>query len=127
MDGASLVLECEAELNLRSTLWLDDTIGQARLQSGVKSDSLTREFLVSLPGQDRPLKRKRLAEVLTEAWKRLSMDLGPVDRLIRGKEYGVALKVRLKYADVPPWIRQTLFFWSWEVFPSTEYEMVFTY
>ncbi len=127
LDGASLVLECQAELNSKSSWWFDDGISQAVMLSGVKSDSLTREFLVSLPGHERPLKDKKLPEVLEEAWGKVALDLGPMDRLARGKTYNVSLNVKLKYADVPAWLKQTLFFWSWEAIPSASYEMEFTY
>lgn len=127
LDGAALLLQCDAQLMGKRSYWLNKDVSEHRFVSGLKSDSLTREFLINLPGQERSLKDRKLVELVERAWGDLSMDLGPEDRLIPGETYEVDLAVTLKYADVPPWLKQTLFFWSWEVAPPSEFQLTFTH
>ena len=37
--------------------------------------------------------------------------------LVAGENYRVHFDLTLQHAEVPPWLSQALFFWSWDVVP----------
>jgi hypothetical protein len=68
-----------------------------------------------------------LAEVLRRAFGEIAMDLGSWDLLERGEAYVLVLTIGLGRADVSAFMRNALFFWSFDVIPKTRYRLDFTY
>ncbi len=52
---------------------------------------------------------------------RLRMPLCSLDLLEAEENYFATVRVELRHSKVPPWLSQTLFFWSWDVVPSIEF------
>lgn len=125
--GATLTLACEAVLYRQRSLWTDKELARGRLDSRLAADQLTREFLLWPPGRPRPLRDRDLARLLAQGWGGLSLDLGPFGLLERGNDYTLSLDVRLVQEEVPGWLKDSLFFWSWEAAPSLNYDMDFSY
>lgn len=126
-SGVTLALTCKGKLT-RAEGWLSSPqVAQAELVSRVRYDSLTREYVLSLPGREAPLKNARLDELLRAGWGSLALDLGPWKQLEGGKEYTLHLDIRLQQTDIPGWFRRTLFFWSWDMAPQTSYQLHFKY
>jgi hypothetical protein len=127
LDGATLVLHCRAELERHRGMWTDQTLSEAGCRSTLRADTLTQEFEVQAPGDGQALRGQDLEQLLTRAWEQIALDLGSFANLKRGSDYSVSLTVSLEHADVPPWLKSSLFFWSWEVAPQIGYSMDFQY
>lgn len=52
---------------------------------------------------------------------RLRMPLCATSLLEPDEQYFATIRVELRHTKVPPWLSQTLFFWSWDVVPSIEF------
>ncbi len=68
-----------------------------------------------------------LADVLRRAFGEITIDLGPWDILERGEAYVLTLGIELGRADVSAFVRNALFFWSFDVVPPARYRLDFTY
>ncbi len=68
-----------------------------------------------------------LAEVLRRAFGEMTMDLGSWDLLERGEAYVLVLGIGLGRGDVSAFLRNALFFWSFDVVPKVRYRLDFTY
>jgi len=126
-NGATLGLTCKAKLSKNGGLFASPQVAAAEMTSRLKFDSLTREYALVQPGREAPLKNARLDELLRAGWGELTLDMGSWRMLERGQEYTLALDIRLHQTDIPNWFRRTLFFWSWDVAPSTTYQLHFKY
>jgi hypothetical protein len=126
-EGSTLELVCMAEIVRRRSLWMNKGLAEAEFMSTLSRDALAKEYVLRLPGEQEPLRSDKLAPLIDKAWGALVMDLGPWSTLQRGQEYTLGLSVTLRRSEVPAWLRYTLFFWSWEVVPETEYQLDFSY
>lgn len=126
-NGATLGLICKAKLSGRSGLFGSPQLAAAEMTSRLKFDALTKEYTLLLPGREAPLKNIHLDELLRAGWGELNLDMGSWRMLERGQEYTLALDIRLVHTDIPNWFKRTLFFWSWDVAPSTTYQLHFKY
>lgn len=126
-SGVTLALSCKAQLTRPGGLFSSTQVAEAELVSRLKYDSLTKEYVLVLPGREAPLKNARLDELLRAGWSQLTLDMGSWRRLERGKEYALGLDIRLTQTDIPNWFRRTLFFWTWDVTPQTSYQLTFKY
>lgn len=124
-SGMTLDLNCRTRLTRRGGLFSSTQIAAATLDSRLKYDALTREFSLSLPGREAPLKGAHLAELLREGWGTLTLEMGPWRAMERGQDYTLSLDVRLHQVDIPNWFRRTLFFWTWDVAPQASYQLHF--
>lgn len=52
---------------------------------------------------------------------RLRIPLCSTDVIDPDEAYFTTIRVTLRHTKVPPWLSQTLFFWSWDVVPSIEF------
>lgn len=126
-EGASAQLICEGDLfRRRSFLW-DESVSAATLENLIRFEPLSQEFVLERAGEDQPLRNKDLPALLERGWRSLALDLGPFGQLMSGERYGLNLRVRLKRQDVPPWVKNSLFFWSWELAPEVRYRLDFSY
>jgi hypothetical protein len=126
-NGVTLALTCKAKLSRKSGMFANPQLAAAEMTSRLKYDSLTREYALFLPGREAPLKNAGLQELLRAGWGELTLDMGPWHMLERSKEYTLGLDIRLHQTEIPNWFRRTLFFWAWDVAPSTTYQLHFTY
>lgn len=126
-NGATLGLTCKARLSKGGGLFGSPQLASAEMTSRLRFDALTKEYALTLPGREAPLKNARLDELLRTGWGELTLDMGSWRLLERGQEYTLALDIRLHQTDIPNWFKRTLFFWSWDVAPSTSYQLHFKY
>jgi hypothetical protein len=126
-SGVTLALTCKARLSKPGGLLRSTQVAEAELVSRLKFDSLTKEYVLLLPGREAPLKNARLDELLRSGWGQLTLDMGSWRLLERGQEYALGLEIRLTQTDIPNWFRRTLFFWTWDVAPQTAYQLTFRY
>lgn len=127
LNGVRLKLECEARLLEHRSMWPDSTMAGKTYSNKLYFDSLSNQFVLEKPGADKIFKNKNLSILLREEWKTIVLDLGPWSTLKQGERYKLRLKVRIDQTDVPVWLKNTLFFWSWDVIPSSTYQLDFTY
>lgn len=125
--GATLALSCKARLAKPGGLLGGTHIAETGMQSRLKYDPLTREYVLQLPGREAPLRGASLDELLRSGWGELALDLGSWRQLQSGQDYSIALEIKLSQAEIPSWLRRNLFFWSWDVIPATSYQLHFRY
>lgn len=126
-NGVTLALACKARLTRAGGLVGGPKISEAELTSRLKFDALAREYTLSLPGREAPLRNARLDDLLRAGWSELALDLGSWRMLERGQDYTVVLDIRLTQAEIPGWFKRNLFFWSWDVIPASTYQLHFKY
>jgi len=126
-EGASLALECTATLYERRGYWTDRKISSTRYTSQLQLDTLTKEYALSRPGGGKSARDRDLSSLIDFGWSRIGMELGGFAGLERGNTYYVELDVRLRQLDVPDWMKNVLFFKSWEAAPAATYQMEFEY
>jgi len=124
-SGVTLALTCKGKLTRHGGVFSSPQVASADLVSRIKYDSLTKEFTMTLPGREAPLKNTRLDELLRSGWGALSLGMGPWKVLERGQEYTLSLDLRLHQVAIPNWFRRTLFFWAWDVAPQASYQLHF--
>lgn len=126
-EGSTVALVCKGGVYQRKSLWLDKEIAEIRWQSTLHRDVLARDYVLDLPGSDKPLRSKNLGELLHDGWERLAMVVGPWSDLTSGAEYSLDLNFSLARTDVPTWLRYIVFFKSWDVYPPVSYQLDFSY
>lgn len=126
-EGGLLGLECHAELyRKRSGLW-DEKVAGNQLLHSIKRNPLTKEFLVFPQAEAEPVRGTDLGELLDVVWEKLSINLGPWNRMRPGHVYVLDLKVSIRQQEVPVWVRTILFFRSWDVVQESTYRLEFSY
>ncbi|NJB69367.1 hypothetical protein GGQ74_003069 [Desulfobaculum xiamenense] len=126
-EGTVVGLVCESGVSRRKRMWPDAEIASARWESTLSRDVLARDYVLILPGTEKPLRSRDLRTLLDEAWGRLSMVVGPWASLSPGNEYSLDLNISLARRDVPVWLRYVVFFKSWDVLPPVSYQLDFSY
>lgn len=126
-SGVTLALTCRGRLTRQGGLFSSPQVAEAEMASRLKFDALTREYALSLPGREAPMKNVRLDELLRTGWGSLALDMGSWKLLERGKEYTLTLDIRLHQTDIPGWFRRTLLFWSTDLAPQASYQLHFKY
>ncbi|OIO05555.1 MAG: hypothetical protein AUJ49_01250 [Desulfovibrionaceae bacterium CG1_02_65_16] len=124
-SGMTLSLTCKTRLTRRGGVFSNTQVAAADMDSRLKYDSLTKEFSLTLPGREAPLKNTRLDELLRVGWGTLSLEMGAWKTLEHGQEYTLTLDIRLHQVEIPNWFRRTLFFWSWDLTPQASYQLHF--
>jgi len=126
-SGMTLALTCRGQLDLHGGMFSSPQVARAEMVCRMKYDLLTREYILTVPGREAPLKNVSLDELLRTGWRSLTLDMGPWKLLERGKEYTLTLDIRLHQTDIPNWFKRTFLFWSWDVAPQTSYQLHFKY
>lgn len=121
-DGAVLDLSVSTTLE-RKRWWSNEEIVSSEFVATILHDPLTRDFVVLLPGTEgqKQVRDKNLTRLLHSTWRSLSLPvLSLTDLLLqeRDAEYSLILNVSLQHAEVPPWLENSLVFWSSKVVPS---------
>jgi hypothetical protein len=126
-DGAVLVLKCEVSLSEPRDYWLDREITEVHFQSRLSFDPLTREFVMTLPGRQTPLRNKDLSAVLDEGWGSIGTTLGSWALLDRGKKYSLRLHTSMNEEDAPEGMMRFFYFWSWDAGADNAFQLDFTF
>jgi hypothetical protein len=126
-DGANLVLECKAKISKVRIMWMDQVKLSKKLIFELKYNPLSQEYILHNLTQKRTMHNSDLGTLLKGNWSRLTMDLGAWKSLKKGADYIFNLKIRFKKSDIPKWLKNALFFWSWDVLPEIEYQITFEY
>jgi len=125
--GEVLALECKASLaRKRDYVWNKDVTRGELLSELVLHEG--GPYQIVLPARRQEHYRGRdLALLMKEAWGTLSMDLGEWSHLERGFVYSLSLEIRLVRREVPEWVKNTVFFWNFDVVPPVKYQLDFSY
>ena len=126
-DGSSVGLVCEAAVYRKRPLWPDAEVAGTKVVSLLHRHGLARDFEVALWDGKEPLRARELGDLLEKAWGEINLDLGSWETLEPGSKYSLQLEISLTRMDVPVWLRYMVFFWSWDVLPSTGYRLDFEY
>jgi hypothetical protein len=126
-DGAVLVLKCEVSLLRPSDYWLDREITEVHFKSRLSFDPLTREFVMTLPARQTPLRDKDLSKVLDEGWGTISTTLGSWALLDKGKKYSLRLHTSMNEEDAPEGLMRFFYFWSWDAGADNAFQLDFTF
>ncbi len=114
-DGASVQLTATVKLERLRTLWSNVPLAEQVYTSILRHNPLTREFLLYMPGEAKPVADRDLSRLLAATWYKLSFPVGPVDLLRQaepGSGYRISLDLSLQHTEVPPWLARAFVFWS---------------
>lgn len=125
-DGTTLALKCQIKLSRKRGYLPSKTLVDAEARQVLSGEPLSQEYVLEFD-QQKAMRHRDLGRLLAEAWGHMEITLGPFSLLERGSSYSVALDVSLVEANVPAWMRWSLFFKSWEVAPSAVYRMDFEF
>ncbi|EGB15608.1 hypothetical protein DND132_2405 [Pseudodesulfovibrio mercurii] len=126
-DGAVLVLKCEVSLLEPRDYWLDREITEVRFQSRLSFDPLTREFVMTLPGRENPLRDADLSKVLDEGWGTIEATLGSWALLDKGRKYSLRLHTSMNEEGAPEGVMRFFYFWSWDAGADNAFQLDFTF
>ncbi|OIQ50038.1 hypothetical protein BerOc1_01968 [Pseudodesulfovibrio hydrargyri] len=126
-DGAVLVLKCEVSLLEPRDYWLDREITEVHFRSRLSFDPLTREFVMTLPDRQTPLRGKDLGAVLDEGWGTIGATLGSWSLLDRGRKYSLRLHTSMNEEDAPEGMMRFFYFWSWDAGADNAFQLDFTF
>lgn len=126
-DGAELVLKCKTGLFENNEYWLDSQVFKVSFESTISYDRIAKEFVLTLPGKDKPLRNENIETLLKEGWSSLEARLGPWDKLERGENYTLRLTTALQDADAPEGLSKIIYFWSWDAGSNNTFLLNFTF
>lgn len=112
-DGAVMALTCKVQLERVRTLLSNVLISETKQIYYLRHDPLTREFVLN--SSSLPSVRKKDFAALLESLGQLHFILPLEEPLVAGETYRIRFDLTLQHAEVPPWLSQALFFWSWDV------------
>ena len=126
-DGAHMAIEGSIRLFRRNLLWPDSELAEKTLAWTLRHDPLTHEFLIVDAGEEegQSSRSPHLDALLREALSDLYAVLTPETPFEDDETYIVRFDLVLKYAEVPPWLKKALFFWTWDLSPRFSHEYVF--
>jgi hypothetical protein len=126
-EGAVLVLKCEVNLLEPSDYWLDRKISEVHFKSRLSFDPLTREFVMTLPARDNPLRNKDLGKLLDDGWGTIEASLGSWALLDKGKKYSLRLHTSMNEEGAPEGFMRFIYFWSWDAGADNAFQLDFTF
>lgn len=126
-DGVVLVLKCEVSLLEPRDYWLDREITEVHFHSRLSFDPLTREFVMTLPGRENPLRDKDLGKVLDQGWGTIETTLGSWALLDKGKKYSLRLHTSMNEEGAPEGVMRFFYFWSWDAGADNAFQLDFTF
>lgn len=123
-DGASFHLDTDVQVDLLRSLLPNVSVSTSHATCVIRFDPMTREYLLLRPNA-LPARHKRLDTLFQEAVGD-SVHVFPLPPENKeGDQYRASLTLSLRYADVPPWLRKTLFFWSWNIIEPITFTLDF--
>ena len=126
-DGAELVLKCTVKLFKANDYWLDSELSSSQFESMIRFDALTREFVMTLPGRDVPLRDANISEILEKGWGVIEARLGSWSLLERGTKYSLRLNTTINEQGAPEGMMRFIYFWSWDAGADNSFQLDFTY
>ncbi len=129
-DGAIMELTIEARLERVRTLWANATLSEKTLTALLRHNPLTREFSLTMPGDDTYIVDKNLHRLFAATWHKIVFSLGSLTLLQEAapeSAYRIDLTISLRHAEVPPWMAKTFLFWSWDVVEPVSIVIPFTF
>jgi len=126
-NGGALRAECSIFLRRERSWWPDSTLVEKRLRYDLQVNPLTQSYKMINCTTQKTIKENNLKALIHKGWDKIAVDLGPWKALQSGATYIVELHLQFKRPDVPVWLKNALFFWSWDVLSSQTYRMHFTY
>ena len=129
-DGAMLELRVSYELERKRSWWSNAGVVSGVFVSRLRHDPLTREFLLTMPGDGREIlhKDRNLTRLLYATWRTLRLPITP-ERIFQGDdvshEYLVTLDFELRHTELPPWLEKSPGLWSANVVPRETRELTY--
>lgn len=125
--GSGLALNCNVRLLRMRNYWWSWEVAERNVRYELYMDPLSKDYLLRTPNHDNPTRHKDLRALLADSLSDIRVGLTPWATLRRGQAYSVRMVISLERSDVPVWMKQTLFFWSWDVLTSVNFQMDFQY
>ena len=119
-DGAVLSLAINVNIEGQRSWWLNKEIADQNFVSTIRHNALTREYSVTLPQPDgdATLHDRNLTRLLHATWRKLAISIlseEAVKQLDADREYAITVVAEVIHAEVPPWLQNSMGFWSAEV------------
>lgn len=127
VNGSGLALNCNVRLLRMRNYWWSWEVAEKSVRYELYMDPLSKDYLLRTPNHDNPTRHKDLRALLADSLSDIRVGLVPWATLRRGQTYSVRMVISLERSDVPVWMKQTLFFWSWEVLTTANFQMDFQY
>ncbi len=130
-DGAVLELRISFAVDRKRSWWTNAGMASGVFISGLRHDPLTREFMMTMPGDGREslYKDRNLSRLLQTTWGKIRFPVAP-ERVFQEhdapQEYLVAFTFELRHTELPPWLEKSPGFWSADVVPQERREMGFS-
>ena len=128
-NGAAMQLAANVRLERLRPWWTNETLLEKPFVSHLRHNPLTREFLLTMPGEEKPLADRNLERLLAATWHKLTLDIGAngIARHNGGTaRYRIILDISLRHTEVPPWLAKTLIFRSWDIVEPITLTLPFT-
>lgn len=127
-DGAVLALGINIVVERVRSWWGNEEILATDYSSSIMHDPLTRDFLVEQPGVEgiQQHRDKNLTRLLHVTWRQIAIPLTSLERLRidePGSHYLIKLNLSLQHAEVPPWLENSMVFWSSNVVPKQSFTL----
>lgn len=123
-EGASFHLDADVQVDLLRSLLPNRAVSTSHDTCLIRFDPLTREYIL-MRQNALPARHKRLDTLFEEALGDSVHTFPLPPDHAHGDQYRASLTLSLRYADVPPWLRKTLFFWSWNIIDPMTFTLDF--
>lgn len=124
LDGANLNIKIEIlveKLNMLS----NDVLFEETIIYNIRYDLLRRDFMLDNAGKKSYF--KNFDDLLKKYFEDLKLNIPLNEPLETQETYKITLKPSILHAEVPPWLKKALFFWSWEIVYPYPYHYEFSY
>lgn len=129
-DGAVVELGITIDVERKRDWWSNATIASIPFTSVIRHDPLTREFFLTMPGKEKPLKDRNLTRLLSNSWLQLQLPLIPMSLIElegRNQTYIISGSAGLTHIETPPWLAKNSVFWSAEIIPPITFSLEYFY
>lgn len=123
-DGSALNLSLDVVVELPRLMLPSQILAECHILYQLRFDPLTREYVL-LREAAPPLRHSSLESLLNDALGDTVIPFVPSTPLTPDDMYRAALTLSLRHAHVPPWLKKTLFFWSWDVLAPATFTLDF--
>ena len=124
-DGAHMLIEGSVSLLQNNLIRPNSELASVPVSWLLRHEPLTQDFLLFADPEF--VRRGPFIDALIrETLSELHADLTLTEPLQEDQTYTLKLTLVLKYAEVPPWLKKALFFWSWDLSPVLVFERQFT-
>ena len=128
LSGVPTTFSFYADLNRVRTLWPDKNMVSLKLTNTIKYDNLKNEFTFHRSWDDgKPITVKTIEEAEKVMTEIDSLEVIPLDRLVKGDRYQIRTKAQLSKVRLPLYLHYILFFVSMWDFETDWYTIDFIY